>query len=202
MILGRLTNLYAKPWNAWRSVRYARPYLKSGIILDAGAGAGYTSKKIADVTGSKVIACDIIKRISVKLPLIVCDVHHLPFKDNSFNTVLCACVLHHIEGHEQALNEMVRVGERVIVQENVYSNLIQRFLLKLHGWTFSKYYKLYDESNFRSESGWKDLFRKLSLNVVDTRKMIPSPFFPVGHRQFVLEKKNWAVGDSSFPIFH
>ena len=152
-----------------------------------GAGLCMTSGCIARETGAFVVACDLIDRKANDTAFVKCDARALPFRDKAFSTILCAYVLHHTAEHEGVLRELCRVGHRIILQENVYSNWIQKLLLTLHGWSFKKYYGLSSEYEFKSEREWAELSEKLSLSVLCTERMIPFPLFPVGHRQFTIE---------------
>ena len=46
------------------------------------------------------------------LPLVVADIHDLPFRDAAFDFVYCAHVLEHVADPLQACREMMRVGRR------------------------------------------------------------------------------------------
>jgi len=68
----------------------------SGVILDIGCG----DNKQGD------IGVDIRKLKGVD---VVCDVHHLPFKDNCFSVVRSSVVIEHVLQPFQFLKEQVRV---------------------------------------------------------------------------------------------
>jgi len=48
---------------------------------------------------------------------VVCDVHHLPFKNGAFRDVYCFHVLEHIENPAKALRELLRVARRMVELE-------------------------------------------------------------------------------------
>jgi len=46
------------------------------------------------------------------LPMVVADIHDLPFQDRSFDFIYCAHVLEHVKDPVTACREMMRVGRR------------------------------------------------------------------------------------------
>lgn len=102
---------------------------KSGLVLDAGCGPGLYSMAIS-VGGIQVIGGDIDKgKVEVLKNMVeqlgsesvspsVSDLTVLPFKDSSFDAVLCSDVLEHIKHDRRAVKEFSRVlkkGGRLIV---------------------------------------------------------------------------------------
>ena len=78
----------------------------SGIFLDIGAGVS-PYRQIVNPLIERYFSLDISVR---SLPLdCIGDVEHLPFKDGSAHTILCAQVLEHVPHPHLALKEMCRV---------------------------------------------------------------------------------------------
>lgn len=83
-------------------------------ILDAGSGA----RPYAQAT----VLCDLHVKASqhregipAKLdgrPFVCCDLHHLPFKDLTFDFVYCWHVLEHVAHPNRVLKELKRVGRK------------------------------------------------------------------------------------------
>ena len=66
-------------------------------------------------------------------PFVVGDVHELPFRDGSFDYVICSHVLEHVEDPERAASELARVAPRGYVE--VPSSLNERMLpFPFHRW--------------------------------------------------------------------
>lgn len=104
-------------------------------VLDAGCGTGLTTRHIAAV-GCRVTALDLSLRSleclgnrvsSGTVRLIQGDLTALPFADASFDRVLCANTLQHLEGssnRQACIRELVRVlrpGGRLVVTAQQYS---------------------------------------------------------------------------------
>lgn len=97
--------------------------LKPNSVLDAGAGEGFTLVKLARCKiGKRVEGVDnseravkIGKKMYPGLNLIQGDIYNLPYKDNSFDIVLCTEVLEHLEDPGRALEELKRVTKKYIM---------------------------------------------------------------------------------------
>ena len=51
-----------------------------------------------------------------KLPMMVLvDIHHLPFRDGQFNTVLCSHTMEHVAHPDKFFRELSRVGDDVTI---------------------------------------------------------------------------------------
>jgi SAM-dependent methyltransferase len=101
--------------------------IKDGdITLDAGCGNGRHSWEVYDKNHSPVVAFDIDtvcvkknkymldslkeqKKIKGNYHLLIADVKKLPFKDGSFDKIICSEVLEHIPEDKSAVEELVRV---------------------------------------------------------------------------------------------
>jgi len=89
--------------------------LKDKDFLEIGCGLGYfsleASKRGFNVTAVDVgeNLVDITKRRVKKGEFIVCSASQLPFKNNSFDIVLCTEVIEHVENQVKAFDEMFRV---------------------------------------------------------------------------------------------
>jgi len=91
---------------------------KDDRILDIGCGSGTYQKAVGK---SIYVGCDLnsqsLKK-AAKAPnagYICADATHLPFKDNSFDIVLCSEVLEHLDSPLKAIKELARASKKVIV---------------------------------------------------------------------------------------
>jgi SAM-dependent methyltransferase len=174
-------------------------------VLDAGCGAGRhmgaafrfkgvnvvgidRSRKDAD-TANRLLNCMVhesedgggAKLVSVS------DITRLPFKDGSFDAVICSEVLEHIPDHRMAIAELIRVlkpGKSLVVS-------VPRYMPERICWALSWHYH-------NEEGGHIRIFRKKELigllesagtTCVDTawRHSLHSPYWwlkcAVGHKK-------------------
>ena len=90
-------------------------YLKNKDCLVLGCGNGEDIKDFEKLS-SKIVGIDIssrlIKEATKKFKrhyFILGDAENLPFKNKSFDIVLCKSILHHLPNLEKALNEINRI---------------------------------------------------------------------------------------------
>ncbi len=103
-------------------IALAKP-LKAESILDAGCGEGFTmeellksgvGKKIEGIEYSKD-AISYGKKLFPNLNIKQGSVYELPYKDNSFDLIICTEVLEHLEEPIKALKEMLRVSKKYLI---------------------------------------------------------------------------------------
>jgi ubiquinone/menaquinone biosynthesis C-methylase UbiE len=105
---------------------YRKTYVKwfldfcdiKGETLEVGCGIGHTSDDINKRFDGKLTALDYdpelvesAKKLHGKkdIKFLSGDGRALPFKDQSFDTVISMNTFHHIEGHQKAIKEVFRV---------------------------------------------------------------------------------------------
>ena len=93
-------------------------------ILDAGCGEGFFSDFLArrndnwSVTGTDLSADAIAyahKLFGSRVQFATANIYQLPFKDNSFDVVVCSEVLEHLDDPLLALTEIIRVARTGVV---------------------------------------------------------------------------------------
>lgn len=107
-------------------------------ILDAGCGEGFTLNKLKQakigrhLEGMEFVDAAIAlgKKIHPAIPIRKANIYKMPYKDNSFDLVICTEVLEHLDDPEKALVELKRVTSKYLVltvpDEPLFT--IQRFL--------------------------------------------------------------------------
>lgn len=93
----------------------------SGACLDVGCGTGRHSLRIA-MKGFEVMALDLSSKMLERLKLkarkrgvidrvdvVVADAEHLPFRENAFDSLVCALAFDHFEDCKRAAGEFSRV---------------------------------------------------------------------------------------------
>ena len=128
---------------AWAGEIERRLDSDGGKILDVGCGAGVMSIPLSrrfDVTGldfsSKMVLQLKTRKEDLKsdLKIINADAHRLPFKDNSFDVVICRFAVWPLHDPQQAIAEMARVTRRkIIIMEGDWHNTKITLRHKLFG---------------------------------------------------------------------
>ena len=155
-----------------------KDFIKRGErVLDVGAGGGWISKEIKKTKSTENVLLDIIDFNQTNLDLILYDGEKMPFPNNSFDTVLLICVLHHTEKPEAVLKEAKRVSRnKIIILEDTYNSFFSKtvlcfwdvitnlssFLIKPFGEKMS--------FNFKKVSQWQKIFDELSLKIISEEK--------------------------------
>jgi len=92
-------------------------------ILDVGCGEGFTlsrlkmkkiGKKLEGIEYNKK-AIALSKKEYPGLKIRQGSIYELPYKNNSFDLVLCTEVLEHMQSPEKALNELIRVSKKYLL---------------------------------------------------------------------------------------
>jgi len=89
-------------------------------ILDVGCGEGFTLQKLKDNHIGKKLegieyddtAITLGKKMHPQITIKKGDIYKLPYKDNTFELILCTEVFEHLEYPEKALKELHRVTKK------------------------------------------------------------------------------------------
>lgn len=125
-------------------------------ILDNGCGVGFLLDRLkSDRMVGLDISGDMAKKASVRHDrIVVGNSQELPFKDDSFGTVFCRGLLHHLPAPEAGASEMYRVlrpGGRIVVvdpNESILTSLPR--ILAYRGGHFSDGHKNFNRKYLRS----------------------------------------------------
>ena len=100
-------------------------------ILEIGIGGGATSVFLKNL-GYNLTTCDFNKNLN---PDFVADIKKLPFRNNSFDTVLACEILEHIpfEDFPKALAELRRVASRRVIISVPYKSTFFEFVFRFPG---------------------------------------------------------------------
>ncbi len=121
-------------------------------VLDVGCGDGGDVRFISEYAGyitgidNKADAAWVIQKNN-KFDFQIGDACRLPFEDNIFDVVFAKDALHHIEAHNIALSEMIRVtksgGKIIILEGNRYNPIsyINMTIIQGHQHLTKKYFK-------------------------------------------------------------
>jgi ubiquinone/menaquinone biosynthesis C-methylase UbiE len=107
-------------------------------ILDVGAGEGFTLARLAEENigkkreGIEYVdeAIELGKKVNPDVNIKKGNIYELPYKDNSFELVICTEVLEHLDHPDQGMGELVRVSSKylLLTVPNEPFFTIQRFL--------------------------------------------------------------------------
>ena len=79
-------------------------------ILEVGCGPGYFSPALAHaVPQGELVLADIQPEMLANVAYHLCDGHHFPFADSSFDRIVLVCVLGEIAEHSAYLREFARL---------------------------------------------------------------------------------------------
>lgn len=150
--------------------------LKPKSILDVGCGEGFTLERLRNrKIGDKLEGVDFLdaaielgKKEHPNITLKKASIYALPYRDNSFDTVLCSEVLEHLEFPEKALEELVRVSSKYVVL-SVPNEPIFRIANFLRGKNLSRWGNDIEHVNHWTTGQFEEFLRpKLSLYSVKT----------------------------------
>lgn len=154
--------------------------LKPEAVLDAGCGEGFTLARLQKNGIGKQLegieysteAITLGRKMYPSLALKQGDIYALPYKNNSFDLVICSEVLEHLERPEKALEEIIRVSKRYcllsVPNEPVFmiSNL-------LRGKNLSRWGNDIEHINHWSSKGFEKFVKEKGLKLLVTKAPFP-----------------------------
>ena len=167
-------------------LRKITPYLKSGdCIIDIGSGDCTVANTLGN-NGYEITPLDIRdESVHQNFRPIIYDGKNIPFPDDSFDVALLITVLHHTKKPIEILKEAIRVAPRIIVMEDLYKNLLQKYLTFAMDSLLNLEFFGHPHTNMTQEQ-WEGVFNKLGLKILDRNVHNFWRFFTSG--TFYLEK--------------
>lgn len=158
---------------------------KKENILDLGAGMGNVSELLIE-DGHNVTPVDVVDlSFSDKVEPLIYDGITLPFQSDTFNVVLLITVLHHTPDPEVVIREAMRVGDRVVIIEDIYASKVHKYLTFLFDSLLNLEFVGHPHTN-KTDKEWKSLFHKLRLNLTFTNYHTSLVVFR--HATYIVEK--------------
>jgi SAM-dependent methyltransferase/uncharacterized protein YbaR (Trm112 family) len=116
-------------WRAAKTVQLMRMLarVEGSTLLDVGAAEGYTSKLARDLFGYDVTVSDVSLEAMLRardlfaLPGTSVNASNLPFRDGSFDVVLCSECIEHLEHPYEMILDAARVARRCLIIATVES---------------------------------------------------------------------------------
>lgn len=155
------------------------PFLdKKDKIIDIGSGSCSICEILSE-NGFDITPLD-IKNSSVveSIKPIIYGGKKIPFPDKSFDVSLIITVLHHTQNPEKLLKEAKRVSKKIIIIEDIYSNIFQKYFTYFLDSLVNFEFRGHPHSN-KTDKGWKAAFKKLKLKITDTRIDYCFPAFKI-----------------------
>src|SRR5580765_945453 len=122
-------------------------------VLDVATGGGHVARRLRE-EGCTVITVDPAPGME---PDVVAPAEELPFEDGSFDVVTCRIAAHHFEDIRQAIAEMARVTQRlVVIEDNVFVDERVEEAERVRDQTHVRCY---------SEDEWKEMLTEAGLEV-------------------------------------
>lgn len=160
--------------------KYIKPFLKrTDKILEIGAGSGDIAKVLKNYA-YEVAVLD-IKDISFwdDVKPIIYDGRKMPFPDKSFDVALLITVLHHTKDPEAVLREAKRISKKVIVIEDIFVSLFQKYLTFVMDSFISMEFINHPHSN-KDDTTWREVFNRLGFRLLSSEKYPFWRFFLFG----------------------
>jgi ubiquinone/menaquinone biosynthesis C-methylase UbiE len=165
-------------------------------IIDIGGGGGWISQELQKRKKTKNLILDVINLNQTDLRLVIYDGKNIPFDDNTFDTALLICVLHHCQDSLRVLEEAKRVVKnRIIIIEDISTSRFGGIALRFKDAITNICFCLLANSlkeitnlpfDFKTVPEWEKIFQDLNLKVIHKREFRP----PMGHHSvaFVVQK--------------
>jgi 2-polyprenyl-3-methyl-5-hydroxy-6-metoxy-1,4-benzoquinol methylase len=133
-------------------------------VLDVGAGNCILCQELCR-RGYDVVPVDLenLSFVGEVVP-VVYDGKTLPFSEDSFDVALLITVLHHTPDPDAVLAEVSRVAKRIIVIEEIYEHLLEKYFTYAIDSLFNLQFFSHPHSN-RTDAEWRDAFQCLNLDV-------------------------------------
>ncbi len=149
------------------------PLLKdSKNILDVGCGDGKIDSYILEQDKNVTIrGIDVLVRPDTYIDVMEYDGKTIPYKDNSFDTIMIVDVLHHTDDPKAIVAELARVSSRyVIIKDHVKSGIISYIKLRAMDYVGNAHYHVRLPYNYQTEKQWRCIFETNDLKVVSMQR--------------------------------
>jgi ubiquinone/menaquinone biosynthesis C-methylase UbiE len=168
--------------------RLLKPHVE-GAALDVGCWNGDVTRRLDH---PDIVGVDVAPHPRPLIKIVPFDGRKIPFPDQAFQTVLCSTVLHHALDQDALLEEMKRVGRKlVILEDDVDAPLNWLSVVLLHALGSRLVTMPYQIRGFRTRRGWEELFAAHGLRI-DSYAPVPGiqPFWLfLRHHLYVLRPR-------------
>ena len=148
-----------------------------GLVLDIGCGTGCHLRLFNDIIGLDISQEMLKKALSAGKPLVLASAEQMPFKDETFDTVLCLFSVLNLCDHKKVVHEINRVlkvkGIAVVSVASVYDKnysynekknlkideyaktkkfFVNKQKIRMRLFTKDEFINIFQENGFRTES--------------------------------------------------
>ena len=177
-------------WNFFRNLLNLIRLKKIDSILDVGCGEGFTLNRLREhgigkhLEGIEYLkdAIELSKKTYQGIKITEGTIYNLPYKDNSFDLVLCTEVLEHLDNPKKGLEELVRVSKKYLVI-SVPNEPFFMLAQLIRGKNWSRFGNDVEHVNHWTMLGFPKFIKKNVLNI-----QIPAKRFPFAWTMLLLEK--------------
>lgn len=135
-------------------------------VLDIGCGKCFITQQIQNM-GINITPLDITNQSYFKeIKPEIYKGNKIPFKDKSFNVALLLMVLHHTKNPEIVIKEAIRVANKLIIIEDIYTTSLDKFWVTFRDSVLNMQFKKQPHSN-KTDLEWQKLFNTLKLEILD-----------------------------------
>lgn len=149
---------------------------ENDLILDVGSGNGLVAYTLMQL-GYDVMLLDIAHQaFDPSVKPVIYDGKQIPFADKKFDVALVLSVLHHTQNPEALLKEVGRVAKRIIINEDIYDNKLQKYLTLFSDALINSGYAPCPRTN-KNDQAWKSTFKDLKFRILNVKYMRVLFFF-------------------------
>ena len=140
---------------------------RNGRVLDVGCGDGEISQAILkERPDLQIEGIEVLLRGKPHIRVTQFDGLHIPFADNSFDTVMFVDVLHHTGDPAQLLREAARVAaQRVVIKDHTMDGFLAFETLRFLDRVGNARHGVALPFNYWKESQWRSELRLAALPV-------------------------------------
>lgn len=134
-------------------------------VLDVGCGDGLIDRLVLERRGDlSICGVDVLVREAAHVAVTQFDGRHLPFSDQSFDTVLFCDVLHHTESPLEMLREAVRVARHgILIKDHVVRGWLARPTLRFMDFVGNAPHGVALPYNYFTAVQWDEAFGECRL---------------------------------------
>ena len=156
-------------------VRLICPHLMPGYrVLDVGCGFGHLGKAIMTARPETTVeGLERVRRPGELIRITAYDGSRMPWRDDTFDAVILADVLHHEPSSERLLRESVRVSSRlVIIKDHLREGFLARHRISLLDWGANAGYKVPCTFRYNDLRQWRSMIGALRLHTHEEKTAI------------------------------